>query len=73
MKVSSSAIVAEYISLHMNKQDVQCKKINLCKLQIDFRMTSFIKDDVTMVPEDDPIDDVFLEDQDGDQREVQTG
>jgi len=36
-------------------------------------MASFIKDDVTILPEEDPTDDVFLEDQDGDQREVQIG
>jgi hypothetical protein len=34
-------------------------------------MASFIRDDVTILPEEDPRDDVFLEDQDGDQREVQ--
>jgi hypothetical protein len=36
-------------------------------------MASFIRDDVTILPEEDPTDDVFLEDQDGDQREVQIG
>jgi hypothetical protein len=32
-------------------------------------MASFIRDDVTILPEEDPTDDVFLED--GHQREVQ--
>lgn len=36
-------------------------------------MASFIQDDITILPEEDPTDDVFLEGQDRDQREVQIG
>lgn len=36
-------------------------------------MASFIQDDITILPEEDPTDDVFLEGLDRDQREVQIG